>query len=117
MDLSGRKPNSNNNIIGEKMKLNCWEHHQCGRQAGGDKMDELGPCPVPAAEIADGLNEGTNGGRACWVIGGTMCGGKVRGTFAQKLMDCAICSFSQKVMAEEGDNFHNVGQIFARIGA
>lgn len=57
---------------------NCWEHKQCGREKGGAKVAELGEC------IAS-----TNGlGHSCWAIAGTLCGGTVQGTAAQKEQNC-----------------------------
>lgn len=86
-------------------RTNCWEHKKCGRQPGGPKVGELGVCPVTTNSLAHGLNHGTNGGRACWVISGTLCGGKVQGTFAAKLMNCVECDFYQVVKAEEGGGY------------
>ena len=72
------------------MPLNCWEFKKCGREAGGAKADELGVCKAFP-----------NGGRECWVLAGTLCGGKVQGTFAEKLGNCQKCEFYQGVMCEE----------------
>lgn len=83
-------------------KLNCWEVKNCGRQPGGAKVAELGVCVAAASQAASGLNGGKNGGRICWAIGGTLCGGKVQGAFAQKLTSCAQCNFHSLVKQEEG---------------
>ena len=53
----------------------------CGRQKGGPKEKELGEC------IAS--REGM--GHSCWEIAGTMCGGVVTGTAAQKKITCMSC--------------------------
>jgi hypothetical protein len=83
-------------------KLNCWEIKKCGREIGGNKTDDLGVCPAAADEASNGLNEGKNGGRICWSLAGTFCGGKVQGDFAQKTVSCMTCDFFKKVKEEEG---------------
>jgi len=82
-------------------KLNCWEFKKCGREPGGAKVKELGACPA-ASTFANGANGGNNGGRLCWALSGTLCGGKVQGTFAQKLPNCMECEFYKLVRQEEG---------------
>ncbi len=64
-------------------KQNCWEMKKCGREPGGVKTPELGLCPASTDKTADGLNGGKNGGRICWAVTGTFCGGKIQGTFAE----------------------------------
>jgi len=83
-------------------KLNCWEFKKCGREPGGLKVAELGVCPAPQAAAANQVNGGRNGGRLCWALTGTFCGGKVQGTFAQKLANCGECEFYKLVRKEEG---------------
>lgn len=58
--------------------LNCWEFKKCGR-------DKTGDCPAYQKKA----------GKVCWLVAGTMCGGKVQGTFAQKLGNCTKCDFYQ----------------------
>ena len=82
-------------------KLNCWEFKKCGRQPGGHKEKELGTCPVTVHGALDGAHEGIKGGRACWVIAGSLCGGKIQGTYAQKLNNCWRCEFMNLVKKEE----------------
>jgi hypothetical protein len=53
------------------------------------------------------MNHGLNGGRSCWVISGTLCGGKVQGTFAAKMTNCMACDFYLAVKAEEGSAYVN----------
>lgn len=65
-------------------------------------MAEFGVCRAAAESAADGLNGGHKGGRICWAIGGTLCGDKLQGTFAQKLAGCSVCEFYQQVRAEQG---------------
>ena len=86
-------------------KLNCWEVKKCGREFGGSKVAELGICPAAKENRLDGVHEGQKAGRACWVVAGTLCGGKVQGTFAKKFDTCEICEFYKKVKDEEGTKF------------
>jgi hypothetical protein len=83
------------------IKINCWEFKKCGRQPGGQKEKELGTCPVTIHGELDGAHDGKNGGRACWVIAGSLCGGKIQGTYAQKLNNCWRCDFMNMVKKEE----------------
>ena len=88
------------------MKQNCWGFKKCGREYGGTKSQELGVCPASVEEKADGVNCGKNGGRVCWALTGTMCGGTIQGEFAKKQTSCMSCDFFKKVQKEEGVNFH-----------
>jgi len=82
-------------------KVNCWEWKKCGRQPGGPKVAELGICPAASERRTNGVNSGVNGGRACWFVAGTLCEGKVQGTFAAKLSSCTECDFYKLVAREE----------------
>jgi len=62
--------------------VNCWEYMKCGRERGGTRAHELGICPAYPLR-----------GRSCARVGGTLCGGKVQGTFASKLKDCRECPY------------------------
>lgn len=86
-------------------KLNCWEYKKCGRQPQGPRVRELGLCPASTETALDEAHDGVNGGRACWVVGGTLCQGATQGTFAQKFKSCEACDFYQLVRREEGPNF------------
>ena len=87
-------------------KLNCWEIKKCGRQAGGKKTGDFGICPAASDSTVDGVNSGKNGGRICWAIAGTFCGGKVQGDFAQKSVSCMSCEVFKNIKSEEGlENF------------
>ena len=88
------------------MKQNCWEFMKCGREFGGKKSHEFGVCPVATEEKANGINSGKNGGRICWAISGTMCGGTIQGEFAQKQSTCLACKVYRQIQKEEGNNFH-----------
>ena len=65
-------------------KLNCWQVKNCGREPNGLKSHELGVCPTAEEPRLDGAHGGKNGGRACWVVAATLCGGKEQGSFGQK---------------------------------
>jgi hypothetical protein len=97
------------------MALNCWEAKGCGRQPGGANTGSLGVCPAATCNKATGINHGTFGGRACWAIGGTLCGGKVQGTFASKMVNCLECDFYRDVRAEEGSEFQGSGVILKAL--
>lgn len=62
--------------------MNCWEFKKCGRQAGGPKANEMGVCPAYPSH-----------GTQCAKRTGTLCGGKVQGSFAMKLGSCMQCDF------------------------
>lgn len=101
--------------MGASVKLNCWQHKKCGREPGGTKVAELGICPAAVETRTNGLNGGKNGGRACWAIAGTLCGGKVQGTFASKLENCLKCEFYIETRKEEGAAFQGGQVILARL--
>jgi len=84
-------------------RLNCWQLKKCGREPGGTKAAESGVCPSATAHAFDGVNSGTNGGRICWFVAGTFCGGEVQGTFAQKIDTCKSCEVYHRIRREEGD--------------
>lgn len=69
-------------------------------EPGGVNEHKLGPCPAATETMVDGIYGGKNGGRCCWAIAGTLCGGKVRGTIAQKIKNCRKCDFFQLVIKE-----------------
>jgi hypothetical protein len=89
----------------EKKKLNCWDVKKCGRQPGGDRVAELGVCPVATDDRADGIHGGENGGRCCWAISGSLCKGERQGTYTEKFGDCHTCDFYEMVRREEQPGF------------
>jgi hypothetical protein len=95
--------------------MNCWEFKKCGREPGGVKIGELGVCPAAAEIRLHGVNHGKNGGRACWPLAGTLCGGKVQGSFALKIGNCMKCDFYQIVGFEEKENHESSRDILARL--
>jgi hypothetical protein len=96
-------------------KLNCWEYKRCGRQPQGTHVKELGLCPASVEWSLDDVHEGTNAGRSCWTVSGTLCKGQVQGTFAQKYKNCEICDFYQLVRKEEGPNFVYSSVLLSRM--
>lgn len=88
-------------------KMNCWESKECGREPGGVKVDEFGICPAAEEGRADGIHQGKNGGRCCWVIQGTFCkGAAAQGSYIEKFCeDCQKCDFYSKVKKEEEPKF------------
>ena len=74
-------------------KLNCWEFFKCGREAGGEKVYELGICPATIFEPADGFLDANNAGKACAYVAGTFCSGTIQGTAREKEKNCATCEF------------------------
>ena len=92
-------------------RLNCWEFKNCGREPGGLKAAELGICPAAVTKAADGINGGMNAGRACWAAAGTLCGGKLQGTFAMKMSNCMKCEFYRLVAEQEGENFARASSV------
>lgn len=95
--------------------MNCWEFNKCGRQPGGNKLAELGQCVAVTSFKAHGINRGINGGRACWAIAGTFCGGEVQGAFIEKYKGCSNCDFFHQVLKEEGKNLLSVGSILSKL--
>ncbi len=96
-------------------KKNCWEAKQCGREAGGKNVKEMGTCPVSVEHRLNGVHDGNCGGRACWVVAGSYCGGKEQGTFAQKYHNCEKCDFYQQVREEEGLRFKMSTLLVAKL--
>lgn len=86
-------------------KKNCWEVKNCGRELNGPNVIDLGVCPAAIGVKFDGIHGGNNGGRSCWMLAGTLCGGKVQGIYAQKYKNCLNCDFYQSVKQEEGKDF------------
>ena len=87
------------------MPVNCWEMKKCGREPGGSKIKEMGVCPAATSDKCNNINHGLKGGRICWAVTGTFCGGKVQGTFASKQLSCMTCEVYKKVKAEESTGF------------
>ena len=96
-------------------RMNCWEYKNCGRQPGGQKLADLGECKAVSSFKAHGINNGINGGRACWAIAGTFCGGQKQGSFIDKYKGCVTCDFFGQVLNEEGKDLIAVDEILSRL--
>ena len=94
---------------------NCWEFKKCDREPGGAKVSTMGVCPASTESRVNGMNQGSQGGRVCWAVTGTLCGGKVQGTFAMKLANCMECEFYKLVSVEESANYSRAKDILARL--
>jgi len=99
-----------------KKRLNCWEFKKCGRQPGGEYERDLGICPAAVDKRLDGVHGGTNAGRACWILTGTMCGGKVQGSFAKKYENCELCDFYKALKEEEGPSYELAIVLLKKLG-
>lgn len=93
------------------MKKNCWEFKNCKRGPGSNGNG----CPAWHEARLDGIHDGKNGGRSCWVVAGTFCGGNVQGTFAKKYNTCEKCDFYRAVKQEEMARFNLSGTLLAKI--
>ncbi|MBI5497746.1 MAG: hypothetical protein HY904_22255 [Deltaproteobacteria bacterium] len=81
---------------------NCWEFKKCGREPGGSRVREMGPCPAATCAPADGFLGGSQGGRACAYLTGTFCSGVVEGTYRIKEKQCQECDFYRHLRASHG---------------
>ncbi len=70
----------------EDQKTPCWEYMKCGIE-----KDPSRRCPAYPYF-----------GRICWAIAGTLCEGRIMGTYAQKIHECHHCPFYQFCHGEEG---------------
>ena len=95
-----------------KTKKNCWEFKNCSFGPDGN-----GLCPAAQSGKLDGVHNGKNRGRACWVISGTLCGGAPQGAFVDKYSTCTKCEFYQMVREEEGPNFQITLILMKRLKA
>lgn len=86
-------------------KENCWQFMNCGREPGGVNTGIEAICPAAEPSVLQGFNQGTNSGRACWLIAGTFCNKSVQGTFARKIPTCMECDFYKKVHSEKGATY------------
>jgi rubrerythrin len=98
----------------DQSKLNCWEFKMCGRQPGGIHEGDCGSCPVTSEKGLDGVHGGIAAGRACWAVAGTMCRGKVQGTFAREIEQCEECDFYQKIRREENSSFLSSEELLSK---
>ena len=87
------------------MKKNCWEYQGCGFGPQESKNSEGQVCPAAVHEHADGFLGGENGGRSCYFIIGTICGGDGAQTPEEKKNRCNACSFYRDLSNKHGKTF------------
>jgi len=74
--------------------LNCWQFKKCGREPGGNNVLKTGICPVAIEIGADGVHNGKNGGRCCWVITNSAFEGDTpHGLCLNRIQGCRECDF------------------------
>ena len=91
-------------------ELNCWEYHKCGKEVGGAKVDNRGPCPASTFSEASGFLRGHNGGRACAFIDGTFCNVFCQETKRMKKR-CNECGFYRELKKAHGDELNRENYI------
>ncbi len=69
-------PECMENLYPEIKIPDCWAFKNCGREKTKD-------CPAVIH----------NKGKECWLVSGTMCEGKIQGTFAKKIKSCIECDY------------------------
>ncbi|MBI5100663.1 MAG: hypothetical protein HZB33_02320 [Nitrospirae bacterium] len=94
------------------MKRNCWEVMNCERCTSAIGDDS---CPVCRESKLHGVHEGLNGGRACWTIPHTKCGGVTQGRFGDKFRNCMECDFYRLVKREEKGSFRLSATILSQL--
>ncbi|WP_446008085.1 two-CW domain-containing protein [Candidatus Electrothrix sp.] len=77
----------------EDENINCWEFKECGRELGGKNAAVNGVCPAAIESRANGIHQGRNGGRCCWVVVDSYCKIKTTGGIARKFLECRNCDF------------------------
>jgi len=80
-------------------KPNCWDFMACGYGP-----DSTSPCVVVSDQDSEGTNGGTNGGRLCWSVGGTLSGERELAEGA-RTGNCLVCPFFHLVKSQEGPAF------------
>ena len=69
----------------EAGKMQCWEFMRCGRDTNSETR-----CP-----------SFPHFGRICWAVAGTLCAGRVQGSYAQKITTCRTCKFYRQVRGNQ----------------
>jgi hypothetical protein len=87
------------------LKRNCWDYYRCRKQSEGNHVKEHDVCPAYFETKLHGIHDGKNGGRACWIVAGTKCGGRIKRTLVPKFIVCKLCGFKKIVISEESQNF------------
>ena len=81
----------------EKILSNCWEIKDCGREPNGKNVSLYGICPVSVEVNLDGIHNGKNGGRCCWVVTQDINNDNVIISCYEKALVCRSCNFYNSV--------------------
>ena len=92
-------------------KINCWEFMKCNKGPGKAKDKNCKACPVILNSSLNGFNEGIKSGRACWLVAGTFCNGKVSGAYAEKIESCRNCEFYKEINKGSGQTLLNIENV------
>lgn len=89
-----------------KVRLNCWQFMGCKFNNNFINIRMLNnndseTCPVLFNEKYNGINNGLNAGRICWLVLNTRCYGYLQKDYCQKIMICSTCEFYNLVKEEE----------------
>jgi hypothetical protein len=83
--------------------INCWEFKECGREPGGINVSALEICPVTIEHDLNGIHDGKNGGRCCWIFSRCFsCGAEDLKNFEEKIARCSKCDFYTSAKDSEG---------------
>ena len=96
-------------------RLNCWEFERRGKESCSLNKTGCETCPAAKESRVNGVNNGINGGRACWAINETLRSEKAQGAFASKLENCLSCGFYALVQIEEGRDFMPIKEILNKL--
>ncbi len=96
-------------------KANCWEFRNCGRQPGGENVEELGLCAAATNSIMEGVHDGEKGGRVCWIMVGTQCGQDAAASPDKRKRACMSCDFYNMVKQQEGANLRQAEELLNLI--
>jgi hypothetical protein len=77
--------------------LNCWEFKKCGREPNGINVTKLGVCPAASCENVDGIHNGKNGGRCCWVFKASEARKEGIDCYTGEFIECHTCDFYKMV--------------------
>ncbi|MDU9049420.1 MAG: hypothetical protein Q3M30_11245 [Candidatus Electrothrix sp. Rat3] len=72
---------------------------ECGRELRGKNVDLFGVCPAATDDRANGIHNGKNGGRCCWVVISAYYVKDAPGCCASGYNKCVECDFYRMVEA------------------
>ncbi len=96
-------------------KKNCWEYMKCGRCPGGHAVSGAGVCPACVRDELNGIHDGINAGRACWVIDDSLCPDALKTLSSEKFSGCWKCSFFHLVRHEERSSPHGFIETYGEM--